>query len=667
LIARLEQDAARLRKCVVRIADCPHTALATTSSAQFCWLDYAEFETLTPAGLLALCPDRAEDGIALIAEAPNLEQDHLLHELAHTTGVTPVCIHRQDQISAERLMQLIAEHRFVFSIDGWKDQLAVSANEQGEIPEFLNGPARFRLVTNSIPFLLAYLDRDITYRFINEPFCQWFGLPRSAILGRSMRSLIGEEAFEKAQPHILKALAGEKTSLINQISHPDGSIHTARFTYIPDRQPDGQVRGFISSVDDITHQVQVEEQLRQSEHRLRTIIANIPIVLFTLDSNGIFTLSEGKGLQILGLKPGQVVGRSVYDVYRGNEHLIRCVQRALAGEEFQELVSDQNGHWFETWYSPLLDGGEKIQGVLGISADVTQRIEVETALRASEERYRTLVENQGEGVMMVDAELRIEYLNLAAEGVLRRPVSELIGVSLNDLFAAKQRKILHTQFERRKKGDRNTYEISYTAPGGGTHQLLITATPRFDSTGKFIGSFAVIRDITDRKMVEEDLRYRSTHDALTGLHNRFFFDEELARLENNHRQPISMLMLDLDGLKIINDTCGHFTGDEALRRVARLVRACLRGEDLVARLGGDEFAVLLPSTRPVERDRIIARMYRMLKTVNQRNPSLQISISIGGATAMPGESLRNALEEADQRMYEEKRRKKEAITNSSTV
>ena len=665
LMERLQQDAARLGKCVVRITHSMDRFPESIPLGHFRWLRYQDFDSLTEAELIALCPAELQGKIALIADAPSLAQDHRLHDLALAAGVTPVCIHRQDQIGADRLLQLIAEHRYVLSVDGWKDQLAEISGNQGEIPEFLNGPARFRLVTNSIPFLLAYLDRDITYRFINDPFCQWFGLPRNAILGAHMRALIGEEAFEKARPHIHRALAGEKTSLINRVRHADGSVHTARFTYIPDRQPDGQVRGFISSIDDITYQEQVEDRLRQSEHRLRTIIANIPIVLFTLDSNGIFTLSEGKGLQTLGLAPGQVVGQSVYDVYSGNHPLLQCIHRALAGESFQELVSDLNGHSFETWYSPLLDGDGQVQGVLGISADVTERIEAETALRMSEERYRSLVENQGEGVLMVDADLCIEYLNLAAEGVLHRSVNELIGVNLGTLFSKQQRQVLHTQFERRKKGDRSNYELNYIDPGGTMHQLLITATPRFDSTGKFIGSFAVIRDITDRKIVEEDLRYRSTHDALTGLHNRFFFDEELSRLEENHRLPISVLMLDVDGLKRINDTYGHFTGDEALRRVARLVRACLRGEDLVARLGGDEIAVLLPDTRPAERNRIIARMNRQLNESNQQNPRLQLALSIGAATALPGESLRKALEEADQRLYEEKRRKKEATANAA--
>lgn len=663
LIARLEQEALDTGRSILRLSASAGHVLANPIPGQYRCLTYSEFEIFDKENLPALFATPPDAGIAVIVESPDLEQDHLLHELALTPGIKPVCIYRQDRMEAARLLQLVAEHQHVLSIDGWIDQLVQASETQEELPEFLNGPSRFRLITNSIPFLLAYMDRDTTYRFINDPFCQWFGLPRSAIIGRTMRDVIGDEAFEHARPYVQQALSGQKTSLINRIQHTDGSVHTAQMTYIPDRQPDGQVRGFISSIDDITRQVRVEEQLRQSEHRLRTVLANIPVVIFALDLDGVFTLSEGKGLQILGLTPGQVVGQSVFDIYRGNKPLLQHIYRALTGEAFQALVGDNNGHTFDTWYSPLVDGDGQMQGVLGISADVTDRVQTEMALKNSEERYRTLVENQGEGVMMVDADLRIEYVNLAVEALMKRRVQELIGTRLTTLFTSKQRAILQAEFEERKNGAKSSYELAYLTPFGDRLQLLITATPRFDPTGRFIGSFSVIRDITERKQVEEDLRYRSTHDALTGLHNRFFFDEELSRLEENHRQPISVLMLDMDGLKRVNDSRGHFAGDEALRQVAQLVRSCLRGDDLVARLGGDEFAVLLPNTRQRERDRIIARMYRVVKYYNQRNPGGPLSISIGGATAQPDESLRRALEEADRMLYEEKRKKSTLINH----
>lgn len=524
LIALLEQEALRAGRPVLRISDDNTCVPFNTTDECIHLLSYAEIQGLSPAEIAS-----PRENTVILADSPNLDQERYLHSLA---GFTLICIFRQDQVEADRLIRILASHHHVYTPQGWVNQPPEEARD------ILGGPARFHLILNSIPFLIAYLDRDIIYRFVNESFCQWFGRSRADIIGHSMRELVGETAFETAWPYVQLTLAGQRTSLINHIQHTDGTIHTVNVTYTPDRQSDGQVRGFIASVDDITHLKQVEEQLRKSE-----------------------------------------------------------------------------------------------------------------------ERYRTLVENQSEGVLIVDAGLCIEYANLAAEAVFNRPVDKIIGLKLDELLSQPQKQILIGQFESRKKDQHGSYELEYTATTGEKKLLMVTATPRFDSSGAFIGSFAMIRDITERKRIEEGLRYRSTHDALTGVYNRFFFDEELSRLEENHRQPISVLMLDLDRLKVINDTHGHFAGDEVLRRVARLLRACLRGEDLIARLGGDEFAVLLPDTRAAEMEHIILRMQRMVKISNQKHADLPVSISIGGATASPGKSLHKALEEADQQLYKAKRLK----------
>jgi diguanylate cyclase (GGDEF)-like protein/PAS domain S-box-containing protein len=657
LVARLAQEALQAGKVIFQIGENPVSDPPAHPNGQIHYLSYAEFHNLAQDTLGAQFGSSLPEDTVILAAAPTAVQENHLSITARMAGIQTVCIYRQDQIELNRLFDILNNHRHFFTVDGWLSHPLEDLAKLEGGAEAVNEPARLREITNNIPFLIAYLDQNITYRFVNEPFSQWFGLPRSAIIGHSMNELFDEATYQVALPHIQMALNGQKTSFVNHVQHVDGSIHKVHITYTPDHQSDGKVRGFISGVEDITYQTQVEEQLRQSEYRLRTIISNFPILIFTVDMNGIITLAEGKGLQAFGMESTGVVGKSAFDLFRDNKLLLKSLHRALAGETFQEMISDQQGLIFDTWYSPLVNSDGSRQGMLGISANVTERTQAELALKVSEERYRTLVENQSEGVLILDADLRIEYANLAAAGILKRPAVELIGLQMDRLLRLSQKRILKSQFELRKKNERSTYELDFNPTKDEKKRLIISATPRFDSTGAFLGSFAVIRDITERKLVEEDLRYRSTHDALTGVHNRFFFDEELSRLEENHRQPISVLMVDLDRLKAINDTQGHFAGDEVLRRVANLLRACLRGEDLVARLGGDEFAVLLPNTRQAERERIIERMQRMVKKSNQKHTDLPVSVSIGGATAMPGESLLRALKEADQRLYDVKREK----------
>jgi PAS domain S-box-containing protein len=135
--------------------------------------------------------------------------------------------------------------------------------------------------------------------------------------------------------------------------------------------------------EDITERKRAEEALKRTEQRLRAVIANAPIILVALDRAGVFTLSEGKGLDALGLEPGQVVGQSVFEVYRDAPQVLSAVRRALAGEPFTGVV-DVNGLVFETHYIPVLDEGGQVAGVNGVAINITER------KRAEEERQAHL-------------------------------------------------------------------------------------------------------------------------------------------------------------------------------------------------------------------------------------------------------------------------------------
>lgn len=153
---------------------------------------------------------------------------------------------------------------------------------------------------------------------------------------------------------------------------------------------------------------------------------------------------------------------------------------------------------------------------------------------------------------------------------------------------------------------------------------------------------------------QKELDYKKFHDNLTDLYNREFFEEELKRLDTKRQLPLSIIMADLNGLKLINDSYGHEKGDELLIKAAEILNESLRDDDIIARQGGDEFAVLLPKTSSDELDKIIKKIQNRISLENQKG-DLPISIALGSATkGKTAQDINNIFKEADDNMYQNK-------------
>ncbi len=175
---------------------------------------------------------------------------------------------------------------------------------------------------------------------------------------------------------------------------------------------------------------------------------------------------------------------------------------------------------------------------------------------------------------------------------------------------------------------------------------------------KRVGRVWSFHDITEQRRAEEDLRYMSSHDILTGLYNRGYFEEELNRLEGSRLFPVSLIIADVDGLKDTNDTQGHSAGDKLLRHAAEILRNACRAEDVVARIGGDEFCIVLPEADTSAAEGVLERIQNMLAIRRVGEAEIPLSLSLGAATAEDSQKLRRVLRMADNAMYQVKRTKR---------
>lgn len=188
----------------------------------------------------------------------------------------------------------------------------------------------------------------------------------------------------------------------------------------------------------------------------------------------------------------------------------------------------------------------------------------------------------------------------------------------------------------------------------GVHSLQSRAFTPDDS--QYLQTVATLLSLAImRKQAEEKVQYVAMHDGLTGLYNRSYYTEEFRRLQASRQFPVSIIMLDVDGLKQTNDFYGHAVGDELLKTVSSVLRTICRSEDVVVRIGGDEFAVLLPNTDQTVAEGKMQQIHDLLATQKVSVAAkMPISISMGSATAMRAKDMAQTQQLADALMYQEK-------------
>jgi diguanylate cyclase (GGDEF)-like protein/PAS domain S-box-containing protein len=276
--------------------------------------------------------------------------------------------------------------------------------------------------------------------------------------------------------------------------------------------------------------------------------------------------------------------------------------------------------------------------------------------RRTEERVRALVEHSSDIITVVGPDLTVRWQSTTVQRMLGHPVDALVGRRLSGLVHPDDAQLFESHFlAATSKPGTVTFTARFRHASGGWRHLEAIAENRLADPA-IEGVVLSMRDVSERKALEDELRHQAFHDSLTGLANRALFEDRLTHglaSARRHGRPVAVLFLDLDDFKTINDSLGHASGDELLRAVASRIAEIVRVTDTAARLGGDEFAVLL-ETMDDDNDgeRIAARLLEQLQPPFQiGDRQLRVSGSIGVAVSDSSVGVDELLRNADTAMY----------------
>jgi PAS domain S-box-containing protein len=256
-------------------------------------------------------------------------------------------------------------------------------------------------------------------------------------------------------------------------------------------------------------------ELKTANQRLSAIINYAPLVIWVIDKEGILTFFDGNGLEKIGFKPGQAVGKSVFELFAENRTIIDITQRVLAGEYVSDTIKYRDVY-FEVRYQPMMDVGNHFSGAIGVAMDVTEQTAAKEALRKGEEKYRELVENINDVIFAADMEGVITYISPVIESVLGYRADDLIGKCFIDYIYQQDRTRLKTDFAKALEGLNVPREYCFMSTTGETKWCRVSSRPISEGDKK-IGIQGVLVDISHSKRLEDQLQRAQKMEALGTL------------------------------------------------------------------------------------------------------------------------------------------------------
>lgn len=531
-----------------------------------------------------------------------------------------------------------------------------------------NNEQLFRSLTEVAPIGIFRTDAAGRCLYVNERWCSMAGMDVVAAAGDGWIHAIHLDDQEKVIDEWNMAVKHQQQFRCEYRMQTEEQIVIWILGLAQaERNQDGDVLGYVGTITDITDQKTKEIELAESRNLLKAIVDTVPARIFWKDKesrylgcNPIFANDAGVG------SPQEIIGKVDYDLswakdqadhYRNDDRQV--IDSGISKLYYEEPLNNASGEtiWIETSKVPLLNTNHEIIGVLGIYQDITQQKQTHDSMRLA----ATIYQSSNEAIMVTDENNRIVQINPAFTRMTGYEIADVIGKDSTILRSGWHDEAFYQNIGCRLVNEGCWQgEIWDLRKDGIVHAKWLSINVIRHLDGRVHCHVAQFSDITEKNKKDEIILSQANYDQLTGLPNRNLFKNRLEleiKKSYCNESTLTLLLLDLDHFKDINDTLGHDKGDELLREVASRIKLCLGQSDTVARLGGDEFAVIVtdPADNPLQVEALARKIIQELnKPINFSHSQINhyISTSIGIVSyPQDGGDMKSLMKHADQAMY----------------
>ncbi len=402
----------------------------------------------------------------------------------------------------------------------------------------------------------------------------------------------------------------------------------------------------------------------ENDLQFQRIIENLPFSLDIVSFDGVLIYANTKCLELFELDGSGIGTQKTLDFWIGEgkrELWIEAIRRKGVVNDFEMHLRTAKGREFWAIGSGIVIQYQERSCILSTQLDITERKNMESALKLSEEKYRLMTEFTSDVIWVLNLKKKkYSYVSPSISHLTGYTPEEAMTMNLADSLTPESAIIVQEAIEQHLQDffadpeSQKSYmlEIRQKCRNGDVIWVEVSSKYRFNEAGD-IEIVGVSRNIEERKKTEREVLFLSYHDQLTGLYNRRFYEEELQRMNFRSNMPLTLVIADVNGLKLTNDAFGHFAGDDLLKKFTTVLNKELRAEDIAARIGGDEFVLLLPKTDSVGAGELVAGIKERIS--QSKSDHAILSVSFGWAVKETVEDDFDALFiQAEDNMYHTK-------------